>query len=380
MFIKQYIITHINHIGEPVKMVVIASSKDEAIDILNINIDSIVSVSVDYQFKKTISTAKQIQILTRISGCINSGQSIDQYLLVIVDDFNINKHKKNIIQIDLNKGEPLSRLLLHLDIHSVVCSLIENGEISDNMKTAIIKSKQFLKLEERSSQATSGSLKSNLLMLLTAVVLIFGFPIFIQSFFKNVEDSGLTIPMNISTDILFFLANYGVYFFVSIVIISIAIFLKPSSFLSSFGHIYPVSIFNNIIASKQSVLFINIYAPLYEAKMTIENIINSYQKINIKNAKNIKGRIESGISISEAVQNIDFSKTFKLGFKGFSAISNKKAKIELLEDLSVGLNDDIIAYSKQANKLISSVSYALMAFIILILLHGFVLPQMSLSV
>ena len=380
MLIKQYIVNYINANGQQVNMTAIASSQDEAIALLGIDVNSVVGVLVDWQFAKKTNIAQQIQILTRISGGVNSGQAIDEYLFSIIDDFNVGRDKKTKIQLELDRGEPLSCLLKNFDIHPIVCALVENGEVSCDLKTALIKSKDFLRIEEKSNKATSGSIKSNLIMLLTALGLIFGFPIFVKSFFENIQENGLKVTANFSTDILFFLANYGIFIFIFLAIIVIAILLKKDNFLSTFGRFYPVSIFNGIITSKASILFINIYYPLFEAKMTIENIINSYQKINANNAKIIQDNILSGLSISESIQKIDFSKTFKLGFKGFSQISNKKAKLELLSDLSMGLNDDVITYSKQANQLISSLSYALIATIIVILLHGFIIPQMSLSV
>jgi type II secretory pathway component PulF len=100
------------------------------------------------------------------------------------------KNNKALVLAEINKGKTLSELLSYLDINQLCVKIISNGERSGNLANSIKDAQHFLKLENKTQNATSKTLQSQLLILLLAFGLIFGFPSFVVDFYQQVTDNG----------------------------------------------------------------------------------------------------------------------------------------------------------------------------------------------
>jgi hypothetical protein len=144
--------------------------------------------------------------------------------------------------------------------------------------------------------------------------------------------------------------------------------------------INPISIFQSIITTKSAILFLSIFTPLFKTGMQTQQILSAYSTISHANANKLEKQITDGVSIADAVQNLTFSNTFKSGFKGFNRITNTQAKLDMLAELFSALVSDLETYNQQASLLIKIIANTLIYSILLILVHGFVLPQLSMGV
>lgn len=380
MFVKQYTISYIDNLGGNSKADIIASSVDDAITKLGIAKHNLVAKEITLRLDNKVKVNIQLQILTRVLASISSGESVAQFLPSIVDDFRVLKSKKNLIKKEIEKGQTLAQLLNLLDMNPICVKIIENGTRGGKSIESIKDAKQFLRLEEKTQKSTSGTLKAQSLMILLSLFLIFGSPFFVVDFFDDIKNSGITFQANISTDILYSLADYGLYALFALFITISTAFIMSKQFLQLFGNVYPISLFQSIITTKKSILFLSIFTPLFKSGMTTEEVLESYLAIDLVNANKLKKFMLSGIALSDSIQNLDFSNTFKSGFKGFNNITNKKAKLSMLSELFDSLIEDIDNYSKQASALIKTTSNISNYSILLILVHGFMIPQLSLGV
>jgi type II secretory pathway component PulF len=379
MLVKQYTIKYIDTLNRELRASIVALSIDDALSKLSIAKTNFISASIEYKLNRGIPINSQLQILTRVAGGVLSGETVNQYLPSILDDFRVLKNNKALVLAEINKGKTLSELLSYLDINQLCVKIISNGERSGNLANSIKDAQHFLKLENKTQNATSKTLQSQLLILLLAFGLIFGFPSFVVDFYQQVTDNGMTIDHNLSTDILFFLNAFSIYGMVILTAIIIVIALQLKLFLKSFGGIYPISIFQSIITTKSAILFLSIFTPLFKTGMQTQQILSAYSTISHANANKLEKQITDGVSIADAVQNLTFSNTFKSGFKGFNRITNTQAKLDMLAELFSALVSDLETYNQQASLLIKIIANTLIYSILLILVHGFVLPQLSMG-
>lgn len=380
MLIKKYTIHYIDEAGLTAKTDIIASNLNEAINQLGVAKHNFISKEITYKLSKDIKITTQLQILTRIAGGVQSGESVSKYLQSIVADFRELKSKKNLIKSNLKKGHTLSQLLNALEINPICIKIIENSERSGKTAASIKDAKQFLRLEEKIQKNTLQTLKGQSLMILISLLLIFVVPFYVVDFFEQMKNSGIRLSVNFSTDILYFLAEYGLYFFTILMTIACVALIWQTKFLILFGKIYPVSLFRAIANSKKSILFLSIFTPLYKAKISTESILESYASINFIAANKLKKLTTQGVAIADGVQKLSFSNTFKAGFKGFNRISDDSAKLNMLSELFDALSDDLNNYAKQASTLIKSTTNILNYSILIILVHGFMVPQLSMGV
>ena len=378
--VKLFKVKYIDDLNQVFEVSIIASNKNDAMNKLNIAKSSFISSSIKYSFNGGLNISTQMQILTRISGGVLSGEAINQYLPSILDDFKDLKSNKILITAEIVKGKTLAQLLSYLNIDQTCIKLIENGERSGKLSQSIKDAKQFLKLESKTQKATTSTLKSQFLILLVAFGLVLGFPSFVVNYYEDIKASGMTIDYNFSTQILFFLNDYSLVGLSLLMIIVATIVVKKRVFLERFGDVYPISVFQNIISTRQSILFLSIFTPLFKAGMKTQQILSAYSSINPAAAKHIEQKTLEGVSISDSAQDLAFSNTFKSGFKGFNRITNQTAKIDMLSELFDSLVDDLENYSQQAGLLIKVVANVLIYGILLIIVHGFVLPQLSIGV
>ena len=378
--VKLFQIKYIDDLNQVFKASIVALNKNDAMNKLNISKSSFISSSIKYSLNKGIDINTQMQILTRISGGVLSGEAINQYLPSILEDFKNLKSNKILITAEISKGKTLAQLLSYLNIDQTCIKLIENGERSGKLSQSIKDAKQFLKLEDKTQKATTSTLKSQFLILLVAFGLVLGFPSFVVNYYEDIKASGMTIDYNFSTQILFFLNDFSLAGLSLLIIIVALVVINKRTFLERFERVYPISVFQNIISTRQSILFLSIFTPLFKAGMKTQQIFSAYSSVNLANAKHIEQKTLEGVSISDAVQDLAFSNTFKSGFKGFNPITNQAAKLDMLSELFDSLVDDIESYSKQASLLIEIVAKSLIYGILLIIVHGFVLPQLSIGV
>jgi hypothetical protein len=78
---------------------------------------------IEYKLNRGIPINSQLQILTRVVGGVLSGETVNQYLPSILDDFRVLKNNKALVLAEINKGKTLSELLSYLDINQLCVPL-----------------------------------------------------------------------------------------------------------------------------------------------------------------------------------------------------------------------------------------------------------------
>jgi hypothetical protein len=380
-FVKHYNITAIDTLGKEFKVTIAAPTLDEALSKVGTTKYNLVNSSVVYKIKSAIDFNVQLQIITRIIGGAQSGEFFTQYIPNIISDFKELKPKQNHIkQLIDKKGTSLSQILNELDLHPLVSHIVASGEASDGITNSLKTAKNVLRLEKQTVKATKSTLKKESLSLLIFIGLLFLGPWGAVYYFDLMQEIGTTIPHNISTNILFMLYEVNIYLALVLIGVMTFYFTKKSFILNLLKDIYPFSIFINIGKTKDSILFLSIFSPLYNANSRTEQIIQSYKKTDYQKALLIEQKIKQGLGFSDAIQDVGYSATLKQGFKGFNRISDFDSKKELLKELFLSLQDDIEVLNERASIFISALSYNLSWGMVIILIHGLMMPQLQIGV
>lgn len=378
--VKQYLITYLDALGNVTKASIVAHNKNDALRKLDIATHNYISSTITYKLNSAIAINVQLQILTRILGGVQSGEHMGNYLPEIINDFRELKSKTNYINRLITEGKNLSQILSALDLNESVHHIIASGEISGNIAQSLKTAKDLLRLDKQVKKATSSTFKAESIKLITAFLLLFLAPIGVVYFFDYMQSLSLQMPKNFSTEILFILNNINIYLFLMLSGLITFYFTNKKLVLNFLSKIYPFSIFVDIKKTKDSILFLSIFTPLYKVSAKTEQIIQSYKNTDYDKALNIDNKIKQGISIADAVQDLPYSATFKQSFKGFNRISDKTSKQELLQELFLSLQDDIEVISSHAAMFITALSNIMIWGMLIVLLHGFMIPQLGMGV
>jgi hypothetical protein len=126
MLVKQYTVKYIDALNRELRASIVALSIDDALSKLSIAKTNFISASIEYKLNRGIPINSQLQILTRVAGGVLSGETVNQYLPSILDDFRVLKNNKALVLAEINKGKTLSELLSYLDINQLCVKIISS--------------------------------------------------------------------------------------------------------------------------------------------------------------------------------------------------------------------------------------------------------------
>ena len=357
--------------------VVVAGNEREAIANSGVAKNRIISTNFELVFDFPLRLETQLLILNRMSGALVSGQQIRTFVTEIVNDFPDLNNQNLQIEKALHSGVTLSKILVVMKIHPICCSLVSNGEIAGDIERSIKDAISFLRIEKEVRADSSGKLVGNAFLFLSGLAVLLFLPIIFTEVLRSLEEGDLRVNLNLASHVIYFFGDYNIQVLVLLIVISVLAFYTSDKWFKYVSNFYPFSVFRKIKETKDSIVFVSIFLPLYRSGITNDVILKNYSDISINNADIIRKKVNTGLSISDAIQFVSFSRTFKQSFLGFSKIDNVEAKLSLVEDLFYLLREEIRIYNSQSGIFIETITYVLIIFTLTIMIVGYFLPYLT---
>jgi len=354
--------------------IVEADSKDDAIIKSSVEEEDITSIERYFSLSSNeISIDNQINILGSLYSASISGQNINKALVNSVELF----YPKSIIldnSIALSKsGLSTSDVLQSLKFDIVATRLISAGELAGSLDEGILEAEKYLELHGEVQKISQGGLVSALPFLFIGLGMFLMFPIILGDVIRDIitEESAnfftnmlVFINVNLQTVILSIVGFVGLIFYIKVF------------HWDRVKGIFPFSSFEALFLLQNAIVFLSIYSTLYRRGIEVAQIVEIYDSVNPKIAKQLSAPIQNGENLSTAIMDCDFPEDWKKVAASVIDFENRDAKNKAIESLFTVLKKRITIQAQKSSGLLALLGKILLLLALLMVLTGFYFPAM----
>lgn len=383
----EFIVSGISKAGKMEKQQISAISAEEAIkkckfdkeNVVKVNKDWLYSINEIIKFHPKIDN--QILLLSSLAAISESGQNIRGVLFTMLETYKREYEVKNVS--DFEEIYKLSDILRKLNFEDSAITLIAAGEKSGDMSSMLETASETLQNQQEMAKRANQGLKGSMIMMALALILLITLPLALGDMISEIiQQPDMNIETNSITDFFLFMSYFVSNFWILILMLTATIVYFKKLIWKKIRPWYMIRVIWELQKINRSINFLSSYRPftiagidsLSTMRILSENAKGETQEVFAKMAKDLK----TGLSISTAVDNENFTQLLRIGFGSFEK-TTEEAQIKIINSLERSLTNINEIYSTKISVFLKTLAMLVTAAMVIMLFLGVVLPLQSIT-